>query len=112
MKRFLLWSFERGSVQYDAICVVILVFIFITPPAFFDDRPDYMRITQSGQDIRQARDDEGKTVWQVRVKTEQDAIDRLKASLGQAVTISRMEPVYDATGTLVAYSIWVERGNQ
>ena len=39
MKRFLLWSFERGSVQYDVICVVILAFIFIMPPSFFHDRP-------------------------------------------------------------------------
>ena|SRR5215831_20064977 len=109
MKRFLLWSFERGSIQYDVICVVILAFIFITPQTFFDDRPDFMRIPPTGQAIRQTKDDDGHPVWVVKVKSEQDAVDRLKAALGEAVTISRTEPVYDATGTLVAYSIWVGR---
>jgi hypothetical protein len=108
MKKYLLWSFERGSRAYDVICLVILAFIFITPPAAFDDRPDFMRLT-SDQAIRRTNDDDGQPVWVVKVKTEQDAVERLKASLGEAVTISRAEPVYDATGELVAYSIWIER---
>jgi len=108
MKKYLLWTFERGSRPYDVIVVVILAFIFLTPASFFDDRPDFMRVT-SGPAIRQTNDDDGRPVWVVKVKTEQDAVDRLKASLGDAVTIARSEPVYDATGTLVAYSIWVAR---
>jgi hypothetical protein len=109
MKRFLLWSFERGSVQYDVICVVILAFIFIMPPAFFDDRPD-THTHLNDQAIRQTRDDDGKLVWTVPdVKTEQDAVERLKAALGEAVIVSRTEPVYDTEGALVAYSIWVAK---
>ena len=108
MKQYLLWTFERGSRPYDVIVVVILAFILLTPPSAFDDRPDFTRVA-SDQAIRQANDDDGHPVWVVKVKTEQDAVDRLKASLGQAVTILRTEPVYDATGSLVAYSIWVVR---
>jgi hypothetical protein len=108
MKKYLLWSFERGSRPYDVICLVILAFIFITPPTIFNDRPDFMRVT-TDQAIRQTNDDDGRPVFVVQVKTEQDAVDRLKASLGATVTISRTEPVYDATGQLVAYSIWIER---
>ena len=108
MKKYLLWSFERGSRPYDVICIVILAFIILTPPSAFNDRPDFMRLT-SGQAIRQPNDDDGHPVWVVKVKTEQDAVDRLKAVLGEAVTISRSEPVYDAMGQLVAYSIWIER---
>jgi len=108
MKKYLLWSFERGSRPYDVICVVILAFIFLTPVTVFNDRPDFMRVV-SDQPIRETRDDNGQPVWVVKVKSEQNAIDRLKASLGVPVTISRTQPVYDATGALVAYSIWVER---
>ena len=108
MKKYLLWTFERGSRPYDVICVVILGFIFLTPPAAFNDRPDFMRVT-SDQAIRQTNDDDGHPVYFVPVKTEQDALERLKASLGEAVTISRAEPVYDTTGTLVAYDVWVVR---
>ena len=34
-----LWSFRRGSWQYDLICVAILAFIFLTPKGFFNDQP-------------------------------------------------------------------------
>jgi hypothetical protein len=108
MKKYLLWSFERGSRPYDVICIIILAFILIAPPTAFDDRPDFMRVT-SDQAIRQTTDDDGRPVWVVQVKTERDAVDRLKASLGDAVTIARAEPVYDAAGQIVQYSIWIQR---
>ena len=61
------------------------------------------------QAIRQTSDNDGHTVFTVKVNTEQAAVDRLKAMLGDPVTISRTEPVFDTTGALVAYSIWIER---
>ena len=109
MKRFLLWSFERGSIQYDVICVIIIAFIFLTPPAAFNDRPDFMRVP-GDQVIRTTRDDNGHTVFTVKgEKGRQQAIDRLKGMLEGPFTVSRAEPVYDTTGMIVAYSIWVER---
>jgi hypothetical protein len=109
MKRFLLWSFERGSVQYDVICVVILAFIFLTPTTVFHDRPEFMRIPEDQQLIRRTSDDEGRPVYTVKVNTKQAAIDRLQAMLGKPVTVARSEPVYDTTGSLVAYSLWIVR---
>ena len=97
MKKYLMWSFERGSRPYDVICIVILAFIFLTPRSAFDDR------------LCRTNGDDGRLVCVVKVKTEQDAVDRLKAVMGEAVTVSRTEPVYDAAGQLVAYSIWIQR---
>ncbi len=74
------------------ICVVILGFIFVTPPAIFNDRPEFMRIPD-GQAIRQTSDDDGHIVFTVKVNTEQAAVDRVKAMLGEPVTISRTEPI-------------------
>lgn len=117
MKRFLLWSFERGSIQYDIICAIILAFIFLTPPSAFNDRPDFMRVS-SNEPVRQTSDDDGHTVFTVKVDaaaftaakiTEQAAVDRLKTKLGGTFTVARMQPVYDTTGALVAYAIWIER---
>ena len=108
MKRVLLWSFERGSIQYDVICVVILAFIFLTPTSAFHDRHEYMRIPED-QIIRQTKDDDGRTVYTVKVNTEQAAIGHLQTLLGKPVTVARTEPVYDTTGILVAYAIWIAR---
>jgi len=38
-KRAIFWSYERGSWQYDIICLLILAFIFLTPTDWFHDRP-------------------------------------------------------------------------
>jgi hypothetical protein len=108
MKKYLMWSFERGSRPYDVICIVILAFIFLTPQSVFHDREKSPSFA-SEEAICQNTDDDGQQVCTVKGKTEQDAVDRTKALLGEAVTISRTEPVYDATGQLVAYSIWIQR---
>ncbi len=33
--KILVWSYERGTIQYDIICVLILAFIFLVPPSCF-----------------------------------------------------------------------------
>jgi hypothetical protein len=109
MKRFLLWSFERGSIQYDVICVLIIAFVFVTPATFFDDRPDYMRIRASDPIVRQGKDDDGTPVWVVKVSEEQGAVGRLKGSLGPDVTIFHTYAVDDSFGRRVAYAFWVVR---
>jgi hypothetical protein len=39
LKRVLLWDYPRASWQYDVIVVVLLIFIFLTPRAWFWDQP-------------------------------------------------------------------------
>ena len=34
IKKVVLWNYKRTSWQYDVICVLILAFIFLTPPAW------------------------------------------------------------------------------
>jgi hypothetical protein len=35
LKSLTLWSYERGTLQYDIICALILAFIFFVPPSCF-----------------------------------------------------------------------------
>ena len=37
MKKFILWNYERGTVQYDIFCLLIVAFIFLTPKTWFDN---------------------------------------------------------------------------
>src|SRR5215467_14081753 len=39
LKKTLFWSYERGSWQYDVMCVLILAFIFFAPNRFFHTQP-------------------------------------------------------------------------
>ena len=34
-RNLLIWSYERGTLQYDIICAMILAFIFFVPPSCF-----------------------------------------------------------------------------
>ena len=118
MRRFLLWSFERGSIQYDVMCGVILVFILLTPPWVFNDRPDFMRVAMKDPIVRPSHDDEENAVFTVKLQTpafssdevnRQAALRSLAEALKAPVRPSKMEPVYNTTGALVAYAIWIER---
>jgi len=120
MKKFLLWSFERGSRPYDVICLVILAFIFITPPSVFHDRPDFMRVDKK-EPVRKSQDINGNIVYTVQVSTpaftpaetvEKAAEDRLREVIHEKFEITRAIPVYDTTGIVVAYSIWIDTGVQ
>ncbi|MCC7174541.1 MAG: hypothetical protein IT159_05035 [Bryobacterales bacterium] len=39
LRRFVLWDYHRGSWQYDAMVILILAFVFLTPREWFRDRP-------------------------------------------------------------------------
>lgn len=38
VKKIVLWSYDRGSWQYDILAVLILAFIFFTPHSVLDSR--------------------------------------------------------------------------
>lgn len=40
-RNILIWTYERGTLQYDIICALILAFIFLVPRSCFQvKRPD------------------------------------------------------------------------
>jgi hypothetical protein len=38
IKNVLLWSYQRGSWQYDVLCLIIVALIFLAPSRYFGDR--------------------------------------------------------------------------
>ncbi|RPI26345.1 MAG: hypothetical protein EHM61_12040 [Acidobacteria bacterium] len=50
--RVIFWTYARGTWQYDLLCALILVFIFLTPRDFFSKPPFY------SQDDRQKLNEE------------------------------------------------------
>lgn len=36
LKKILFWNYERNTWQWDALCVIILIFIFLTPKSWFE----------------------------------------------------------------------------
>lgn len=38
LKDIILWKYERASWQWDVLCLLIIMFIFLTPKNWFDKR--------------------------------------------------------------------------
>lgn len=45
IKKLFFWNYERDTWQWDMLCVVIIIFIFLTPKGWFEngERRDYSR---------------------------------------------------------------------
>jgi hypothetical protein len=45
VKKLFFWNYERNTWQWDMLCVVILIFIFLTPKSWFEngERRGYFR---------------------------------------------------------------------
>ena len=113
---FIFWNYERGTWQYDLMCALNLAFIFVTPTRFFRDRPT---LTEARQ-VVEVRGIEG-TGYRIEARlleggskrsVELNALQVLEQVTDRAVTIQRIEKVFDAKGNLQAYTVWIESSQE
>ena len=116
IKSFIFWSHERGTIQYDVMVTLILVFVFVSPLwVSFNDRPVQRNPHSSGVVVYP--DGNGEFIYQVESKAVQDGSDSaIRTSLltiiepiSGSVSISHYEMVTDKKGQVVAYKVWVQR---
>jgi hypothetical protein len=111
------WSYERGSWQYDVILAVILAFIFLTPRAWFRDRPTLelsdlrhrqgvIEIGGAGQDHRYLVD--ARLVESMAPLKPEEAVGSiLELRLNRALVIKSIEPLQDKNHVLLGYTVVV-----
>jgi len=87
LKKILFWSYERGSWQYDIMCVLILAFIFLSPNRIFQSRVSAAPVIVRGGEI-----------GPVDPANLEQAIRVYMARQGHAVNISRIEKAEDSSG--------------
>jgi hypothetical protein len=119
LKSYFYWTYSRGSVHYDVMVTLILLFIFVSPQVWnFSDKPTSIAgplhpIEVIGNDghglivIVQAADANVPTGAADKVvkKALRVAIEPVT---GDAVFIERWETVKDAKGNL-AWKVWAHR---
>lgn len=98
LKKILFWSYDRGSWQYDVLCVAILAFVFFAPNRLFH-RHQTSPIFISREEIGQLDDTTG----------EKDLAWYVRAKYGHSTKFSRIEPVLDPSGNIVGYRAWEEK---
>jgi len=117
MKRHLLWTFERGSFQWDILCVLILAFLFLIPRHLFHDVPEFMKVSAT-EPVHKTVDNNGNTIFTVKLDSphflDTDEVREatramLQHSLEKPVRVLRIQPIRDWTGRVIAYAIWKEK---
>ena len=117
MKRHLLWTHDRGSFQWDIMCLLILAFLFLIPRDTFHDVPEFMKIPDAGT-VRSTPDRYGNPIFTVKLETPRlldtgetrnMAVGVLEKSLRISVQYTRIQPIRDWTGRLIGYAIWKEK---
>ena len=122
LARTFLWSYERGTWQYDVAVVAILIFVLLTPRSWFHDEPQVGMPASAGQVTLLGSDGATQTyrvdarVLAPPIRTPElandlhNALQRAVPDLGgRGFTILRIEPVRDADGTVTSYEVQVSR---
>ena len=109
LKSALLWRYRRGSWQYDVIVALILAFIFLSPKAFFNDRPSSGVIHEVD-----APEEGARLFWIEPDLLEGESIDTsterlqdlLRDRSGELLDIVRTETAVDESGNIRAYLVY------
>jgi hypothetical protein len=116
IKSFLFWSYERGTVQYDVMVTLILLFVFFSPRFLnFNDRPVEHNPHSTG--VLVYPDGKAGFIYQVQARAVPNGDDsairaallRVIEPISGSVSISRYESVRDNKGHIVAYKVWIRR---
>jgi len=116
LRDYVLWSYERGTIQYDVMVTVILIFVFASPLAInFKDKPVEHNPHRTGVVV--IPDGRGGFIYQIEARAiaagDEETIQAEMLSviepISGEVSISHYEAVRDGAGSIVAYKVWVQR---
>lgn len=119
LRGYVFWTYERGSMHYDIMVTLVLLFIFITPRFInYHDRPKFQLPSQ----IMVENDGSGDLIYQVRAQDVQNgihpgrdadtetrrALRHLIEPIAGDVSVERYEPLL-TNGQVSAYRVWARR---
>jgi hypothetical protein len=116
IRDYILWSYERGTIQYDIMVTLILLFVFLSPYWInFHDKPVERNPHPIGVVV--SPDADGGLIYQidgaaVSVKDEAmvpSQLLRIVEPISGEVSISRYEAVRDRQGRVLIYKVWVHK---
>jgi hypothetical protein len=117
IRGFILWQHERGTIQYDVMVTLILLFVFTSPYWInFHDKPAERNPHPS--EVVVTADSTGGFVYQIEgsaITGQSDAMIRSQLlkiiePIAGEVIISKYEAERDGEGRIVKYKVWLQRG--
>src|SRR5204862_7128674 len=117
IRGYILWSYERGTLQYDVMVTLILIFVFLSPYWInFKDKP--IERNPHPQVVIVLPDTQGGFLYQIEgtaITGKDDGAVRnqltsiIEPIAGGAIAIQKYETVRDHSGRILNYRVWVER---
>ena len=116
IRSYILWQHERGTLHYDIMVTLILIFVFFSPHVLdFNDKP--MPLASHPTGVLVTPDGTGGLVCQIEASaitpgngiTVQDQLLHIIKPISGDVSIVNYEPVSDRKGQLQGYRVWVKR---
>ena len=122
VKHTVFWAYERGTWQYDLMVLAILAFIFLSPRAWFNDRPT-LELTDLRHQQGFVEMGHGKQGWRYMVdarlvesftgSTPEDAIQAiLSRQLHQPFNVISIDPIADKNQVILGYTVLVNRSDK
>ena len=116
IRGYILWSYERGSLPYDVMVTLILLFVFVSPYWInFKDKPIDRVPHQTGVVIEP--DGRGGFIYQIEASALSAKDDgglrrqmlAIIEPIAGASAILKYETVKDKSGRALTYKVWVEK---
>jgi hypothetical protein len=116
IRGYVLWQYERGTLHYDIMVTLILIFIFFSPRLInFNDKP--IGRNPHPIEVEVTTDAEGRLLYQVAASSitpgddrdVRDQLLRIIEPISGAVSIVSYEAVDDHKGHVQSYKVLVKR---
>ena len=114
IRGYILWQYERGTLHYDIMVTLILVFVFVSPRVInFNDKP--IGRNPHPTDVEVTTDVDGRLIYQVAgsaispgdERSVREQLLRIIEPISGAVSIVSYEAV--SKGNLQSYKVVVRR---
>ena len=117
IRGYILWSYERGTIQYDVMVTLILLFVFLTPYWInYNDKPIERNPHPIGVVITPDKDGdyvyqiEGTAVTGSQESDVRDQLRRIIEPISGEISIIKYEAVRDRSGKVIVYKVWIQKG--
>jgi hypothetical protein len=116
IRGYILWQYERGTLHYDIMVTLILIFVLFSPRVInFNDKPIARNPHPTEVVVR--ADAEGRLIYQVAASAVSPGDDqavrgqllRIIEPISGAVSIVSYEPVFDGKGKVQSYKVLAQR---
>jgi hypothetical protein len=116
IRDYVLWSYERGTIQYDVMVTLILLFLFLSPYFInYKDKPVQHNPNAAGVTINS--DGKGGFIYQIEgsaVSAQDDGAVRTELlkiiePISGEVNITKVVPMKDSAGHILVYKVWVQK---